>query len=135
MLFAIDIGMVIDSGPGKGRQGVDVVACCGNVTTPERILAGLQDLGITLHAEAAYHLRETGTIAFQCKANRDHAGLSTKRLVEFRPMDLESAVQPSSFRGISTQQALSLADNPQRSGLHHLHAWLDRMCDIVVRRR
>ena len=130
MLFALDIGMVIDSGSGKGRQGIDVVAVCGRTITPSELLEKLKNIGITLHAEAVDCLRETGTISFQCKGYHDESGLTASRLVEFRPV-LSGGRIP---RGIPLQHVLSLATYPNQSGLHHLSAWLNRMSDIVVHR-
>ncbi len=135
MLFALDIGMVIDSGSGKGRQGIDVVAACGNKTSPELVISRLQGLGITLHSEALESLKDTGTISFQCKGYHSDAGLPAKRFVEFRPITKDASSAPIEYRGISLQKVLSLATRPEHSGLWHLNAWLGRMYDIVVNPR
>jgi len=136
MLFALDIGMVIDSGSGKGRQGIDVVAACGNKTSPDLVIARLQGLGIALHPEALESLKNTGTMSFQCKGYHSDVGLTAKRLIEFRPIT-EHASRPgrAEYRGISLQHVLSLAARPEHSGLSHLNAWLGRMYDIVVNPR
>lgn len=130
MLFALDIGMVIDSGSGKGRQGIDVVAVCGRSLTPEDLIERLKSIGITLHPEAITCLMETRTIAFQCKGYHDDVGLTARRLVEFRPVHSDGRVP----RGIPLQLVLRLAEKPSQSGLHHLNDWLNRMTDIVVHR-
>jgi hypothetical protein len=129
MLFALDLGMTIDSGRGKGRQGIDVVAVCGRNTCADDVLQRLKNLGICLHPAAAESLRITKSISFQCKGN-DGVGLTADRLVEFRPM---SASGIDGRNGISLQQVLTLADRPDESGLHHLHDWLSRMCDVIFK--
>jgi hypothetical protein len=135
MLFALDIGMVIDSGSGKGRQGIDVVAACGNGTSSQLVIARLQSLGIALHSEAVESLKNTGTMSFQCKGYHSDAGLPAKRFIEFRPITEDTSSAPIGYRGISLQQVLSLATRPEYSGLWHLNAWLGRMYDIVVNPR
>lgn len=130
MLFALDIGMVIDSGSGKGRQGIDVVAVCGRSLTPKDLIERLKSIGITLHAEAIDCLMATRTISFQCKGYHDDKGLTAGRLVEFRPVQSDGRVP----RGIPLQHVLSLAEKPNQSGLHHLNDWLNRMSDVVVHR-
>jgi hypothetical protein len=135
MLFALDIGMVIDSGSGKGRQGIDVVAACGNKSSPELVIARLQGLGIALHSEALVSLKNTGTMSFQCKGYHSDVGLLAKRFIEFRPIAEDAPPGPMEYRRISLQQVLSLATRPEYSGLWHLNAWLGRMYDVVVKPR
>jgi hypothetical protein len=127
MLFAIDIGMVIDSGRGKGRQGIDVVAACDKRSTPADVIQKLHALGISLPAEAVDHLRATRTLSFQCKGYHGFAATSASRLVEFRPFQADAAK-----RGVSLLEILRLARDPERTGFRHLNAWLDRMCDAIV---
>ncbi len=130
MLFALDIGLVIDSGSGKGRQGIDVVAVLARGVTAHALLEKLDKLGIQLHVEAVECLKDAGTIAFQCKGYHDEGGLMASRLVEFRPIALDARLP----RGIPLQQVLSLAATPEKSGLRHLGAWLERMSDVLVPR-
>ena len=131
MLFALDIGMVIDSGRGKGRQGIDVVAVCGKTSTPEQVIHRLERIGVSLHKEAIENLRNNRTISFQCKGFHDVEGLSEKRLVEFRPMLPGRMNAINTFRGIPLQQVLELATHSEVSGFQHLHGWLVRMRDVV----
>jgi hypothetical protein len=67
-LFAIDLGMTLDSANGKGRHGIDVVACCNERTRPADVLRKLESMTLSVsdHVKEALHL--TGTMAFQCKA-------------------------------------------------------------------
>ena len=133
MLFALDLGMVIDSGTGKGRQGIDIVAACGSKTTANEVIERLVRLRIPLHAEAADWLRQKGTLSFQCKGFHDELGLSAKRLVEFRPMPPARDHESNQFRGIPIQHVLKLAADPNKSGFNNLFDWLTRMCHVLVR--
>lgn len=128
MLFALDIGMVIDSGRGKGRHGIDVIAACPRDSSPSVVLERLETLGISLPKAPAEHLLESRTLSFQCKGYDGLAPEVAARLVEFRPFSPSDA--PA--RGISLFKVLQLACDSQHTGLRHLNAWLDRMCEIVV---
>ena len=128
MLFALDIGMVIDSGRGNGRQGIDVIAACPRESSPDQILERLSSLGISLPHAAAEHLRERRTLSFQCKGYDGMSANVAERFVEFRPFGSAAG----SARGISLFEVLRLACHPDRTGLNHLNGWLDRMCEVVV---
>lgn len=127
MLFALDIGMVIDSGRGKGRQGIDVIAACGRQQSPSEVLEKLSKLGFFVSTEAAEHFHQARILAFQCKGYDGSGPLATTRVVEFRPFGSEREQ-----RGISLLQVLRLARDPQSTGFRHLNSWLDRMCAAVV---
>jgi hypothetical protein len=118
MLFAIDIGMVIDSGRGKGRQGIDVVAACDKRSTPAAVIQKLHGLGISLPTEAVDHLRETRTLSFQCKGYDGLASTSASRLVEFRPFQEADTAK----RGVSLLEIWRLARDPEQTGFRHLNA-------------
>ncbi len=128
MLFAMDIGMVIESGRGKGRQGIDVVAACRKDSSPDAVLQTLGALGVSLSADAVDHFRKSRTLAFQCKAYHGFLDSSASRLIEFRPI----STTENARTGISLLQVLNLARDAKRTAFHHLNAWLDRMCDAVV---
>ena len=127
MLFAIDIGMVIDSGVGKGRHGIDVIAVCGKGTIVQDVIERLGSLGIKLQPDALKSLIENRTIAFQCKGY-DNGEIATARFVEFRPMRSQATIGRSV---ISLRDVLEQAKDAEKSGLIQLRGWLDRMCELV----
>jgi len=140
-LFAIDLGMTLDSANGKGRHGIDVVACCNHRARPGDVIRRLEAMGLSISDAAKEALRKDGTIAFQCKAYHQSAEVgdqervdpssTAKRLVYFRYIDESDPNHAQN--AISIQRVLRAVS--EGSEFPHLRDWLDRMCSVVRREK